>query len=346
MTIGVVDFFCGAGGLSYGLKRRGLKVRAGIDIDPACRHPFVKHTGGKFLGRDLSSFTATEIRRLFKRGDVTVLAGCAPCQPFSTYALGKRDSSDERWSLLSEFSRLVEELRPAIVTMENVPGLAVQSVFEDFLDKLVEANYVVSFGVVSCRDYGIPQSRSRLVLMASRFGPIDLLTPDEIQFEVKTVHHAISHLPRIAAGEMCKKDLLHKASRLSKLNLQRIRASLPGGTWRDWPDELVAVCHQKKRGKTFPGVYGRMKWDAPSPTITTQFFGFGNGRFGHPEQNRGLSLREGAILQGFPEKFEFVKPGEHVSFKRIGRMIGNSVPVGLGEIIGETIKAHVESYGR
>lgn len=135
--------------------------------------------------------------------------------------------------------------------------------------------------------------------------------------------------------------MLHAASKLSDLNLERIRASRPGGTWRDWPEHLVADCHRRETGRTYPGVYGRMEWDEPAPTLTTQFYGFGNGRFGHPEQDRAISLREGAILQGFPKSYSFLPDGAPVHFKTLGRMIGNAVPVTLGEVIGRSIAAHL-----
>jgi DNA (cytosine-5)-methyltransferase 1 len=126
--------------------------------------------------------------------------------------------------------------------------------------------------------------------------------------------------------------------------MQRIRASKPGGTWRDWESSLVAKCHRKKKGKTYPSVYGRMEWDAPSPTITTQFFGFGNGRFGHPKQNRAISLREGAILQSFPENYRFAQADGEYPMKTIGRLIGNAVPVRLGQAIGKSILQHIETH--
>jgi DNA (cytosine-5)-methyltransferase 1 len=155
---------------------------------------------------------------------------------------------------------------------------------------------------------------------------------------------AIGHLPELEAGKVSSVDVLHYSSSLSPLNLRRIRASRPGGTWRDWDRELVAACHRKKKGKTYPSVYGRMAWDSPSPTITTQFFGFGNGRFGHPEQNRAISLREGAVLQTFPCDYQFVEPGGVYRFKTIGRLIGNAVPVRLGEVIGKSIEMHLGKY--
>jgi DNA (cytosine-5)-methyltransferase 1 len=149
-------------------------------------------------------------------------------------------------------------------------------------------------------------------------------------------------LPPIEAGEADSKDMLHLASTLSDKNLERIRASKPGGTWRDWPHHLLADCHKVDSGKTYPSVYGRMEWDKPAPTITTQSYGFGNGRFGHPEQDRAISLREAAILQGFPKSYKFVPPGEVIHFKRVGRLIGNAVPVELGRAIAKSIIKHLE----
>jgi len=173
--------------------------------------------------------------------------------------------------------------------------------------------------------------------MASRLGKVEILPPNFFENSTVTVRQAISHLPALAAGGSDPNDPLHTASSLSELNLCRIKASRPGGTWRDWNTVLVAQCHRKKSGQTYPSVYGRMEWDAPSPTMTTQCFGYGNGRFGHPEQNRAISLREAAILQTFPENYCFLAPGERVSFSKLGRFIGNAVPVRIGEIIAKSL---------
>jgi len=199
---------------------------------------------------------------------------------------------------------------------------------------------------VNCEDYGIPQHRQRLVLLASRLGPIRLLSPSELGGDRTTVRQSIADLPPLRAGERDRTDLLHQASILSELNRKRIEASKPGGTWRDWERKLVADCHKKRTGKTYPSVYGRMQWDEPAPTITTQFFGFGNGRFGHPEQDRAISLREGAILQSFPKDYEFVPPGDPIHKKSVGRLIGNAVPPTLGEVIGLSVLEHVDAWSR
>lgn len=338
-----VDLFCGAGGLTNGLERSGISVRLGVDIDPASSYPYTQNNKAKFLLKDVEELKAHEVQQAFRKNGIRLLAGCAPCQTFSTYNQ-KADESDKRWWLLKQFSRLVQEITPELVTMENVPGLVKQNVFNEFIRNLESNNYYVNYCVVNCDDYGIPQVRKRLVLLASRLGPINLLTPTELDVKRLTVRDAIGDLPPIQAGETHDEDHLHTSSSLTNINLKRIKSSKPGGTWLDWDSELLADCHKKDTGKTYQSVYGRMVWDEPAPTMTTQFYGFGNGRFGHPEQDRAISLREGAILQGFSRNYEFVRPGEEVVIKTIGRLIGNAVPVKLGEVIGLSIQAHVAQY--
>jgi DNA (cytosine-5)-methyltransferase 1 len=226
--------------------------------------------------------------------------------------------------------------------MENVPQLLDHKVFENFLEALQE--YKTWWDVVDCTLYGIPQTRKRLVLLASRFGSVELLPPNLFERRYTTVREAISHLPPLEAGNSDPCDALHTSSSLSDLNLRRIEASKPGGTWRDWDESLLAQCHSKKSGQTYPSVYGRMEWDAPAPTITTQCFGFGNGRFGHPEQNRAISLREAAILQTFPDDYRFLAPGERARFNILGRLIGNAVPVRLGEVVARSLLDHVRKH--
>lgn len=335
-----IDLFCGVGGLTHGLARAGIAVRLGIDIDPACEYPYTANNEAKFLLKSVEDLRADELAIHYRKNGLKLLAGCAPCQTFSSYNR-KATESDERWWLLSQFSRLVNELSPHLVTMENVPGLADQTVFKEFIDNLDKKKYHITHDKIHCTEYGIPQRRERLVLLASKLGPISLLTPEQFGNSKKTVKDAIGELPPIEAGTSYPKDPLHQCSALSETNMRRMKVSRPGGTWRDWPTELVAECHKKSSGQTYPGVYGRMAWNEPAPTMTTQFYGFGNGRFGHPEQNRAISLREGAILQSFPANYEFVRPGERVCVKSIGRLIGNAVPVTLGELIGASLLSHV-----
>ncbi|EAQ96889.2 DNA cytosine methyltransferase [Congregibacter litoralis] len=341
--VACVDLFCGAGGLTHGFGIEGLRVAAGVDLDSACRYPYEANNEAVFVEKDVAEFTASELTALFGNARVKILAGCAPCQPFSTYAQRYDELRDHKWSLLYEFARLAKATKPDVITMENVPKLAKHPVFLDFVDTLQRLNYRTWFKVVDSCDYGVPQSRKRLVLLASLHGDIELVPPTTPK--PRTVKQAIGRLRPLAAGEGAPRDPLHVTATLSDLNMKRMKASKPGGTWRDWPQHLVADCHKRSSGKTFPGVYGRMEWDKPSPTMTTQCFGFGNGRFGHPDQDRAISLREAAILQSFPKSYKFVESRKKVQFKALGRLIGNAVPVELARAVAVSIKLHVKEVG-
>lgn len=343
-TIAAIDLFCGVGGLTHGLEAEGIDVRLGVDIDPACKHPFEENNRARFCESDVSTLTADDLLKPLTTDGVSLLAGCAPCQPFSTYSQrAERKGTARRgrggrddWELVEQFGRLVRELQPNLVTMENVPPLEKQYVFERLLEEL--DGYSVDARVVECRSIGLPQTRKRLVLVASRLGPIKL---PEFDLPRSTVRDTIDDLPPLEAGGSDSEDRIHRACRLSDINLKRIRASVPGGTWRDWPIELRAPCHVRETGATYPSVYGRMEWDQPAPTVTTQSFGFGNGRFGHPEQDRAISLREAAMLQGFPKEYSFLPDDDPVRFATLGRLIGNAVPVTLGRAIGRVLVDHV-----
>ena len=336
--ISAVDVFCGAAGLSLGLKNSGIHIAAGIDVDPACQFPFEQNIGAPFLQCDVNYLDPTLLRSLYGDARVRVLAGCAPCQPFSGYTT-KRRAIDRRWQLLLEFLRLTKSLLPEIVTVENVPRLARLSLWDRFVRELRDAGYKTAWAILDAADYGVPQNRHRLVLLASRLGEIQLPLPSTPT--QPTVRSAIGNLPKTKAGVQGKSDALHTSRALTERNLQRIRASRQGGTWREWPRSMRVACHKTNSGTTYPSVYGRMSWDRPAPTITTQFYGFGNGRFGHPKQDRAITLREGAILQSFPIDFEFIPSGSRVNFRLVGRLIGNAVPPGLGYAIGREIVQHV-----
>lgn len=347
MPSAVVDLFCGVGGLTHGLQLSGLNVVAGFDIEESCRYAYENNNQAAFINRDVTSVTAEEINQLYPNNVVKILVGCAPCQPFSKYTKRYRKDGpmDDKWRLLYSFSRLVQEVRPSIVSMENVPELSHEKVFEDFVCNLRNLDYTVSWSIVNCPDYGVPQYRKRLVLLASSLGAITLIPPTHNENNYVTVRDAIANLPHIADGATDINDVMHQASRLSPINRQRIRQSIPGGTWRDWDESLQLVCHKKDSGKSYPSVYGRMLWDTPSPTMTTQFYGLGNGRFGHPEQNRALSLREGAILQSFPANYQFVPENQQFNKRTLGTHIGNAVPVELGRAIGISILQHLREAG-
>jgi DNA (cytosine-5)-methyltransferase 1 len=340
--ITAVDLFCGVGGLTHGLTMGGVTVAAGVDIDPGCQYPYEANNAALFLKRDVNQLQASEVNDFYAGADVSLLAGCAPCQPFSSYSRSGRNSDyATQWPLVLDFGRLVEEVKPDLVTMENVPQLVEHPVFQQFLKSL--RGYKKWWSIVECSSLGIPQTRRRLVLMASRLGSAKLRLK-AIDKSSTTVRQSIGDLVPIRAGERDPSDALHSAPALSYINMQRIQASRPGGSWRDWPEELHAECHRKTSGATYPSVYGRMEWDKPGPTITTQCFGYGNGRFGHPEQDRAISLREAAILQTFPPSYRFAPDDAKIKFSRMGRLIGNAVPVRLGEVISRSLIDHVEAY--
>ncbi len=342
----VVDVFCGAGGLTHGLFLEGFPIAAGIDLDEACRYPFETNNLAPFVRKDIADLTAAHLLDLFYPDLPRVLVGCTPCQPFSTY---RQKATDPKWQLVGRFAELIEQTLPDVISMENVPRLLDfhgGSVFRDFRDRLVLAGYRVWHGVAFLPGYGLPQRRSRLVVLASRLGPIALEPPFLSEGNYPTVEQTIGELAPLSAGETDASDAMHMASGLSNTNLKRLRASLPGGSWRDWDADLVADCHRSETGRGYQSVYGRMRADEPAPTITTQFYGFGSGRFGHPSQDRALSLREGAMLQSFPRTYEFVRRGQLPVAKTVGRMIGNAVPVALGRAIGRTIRSHLEEHRR
>lgn len=340
--IQAIDLFCGAGGLTKGLSLSGVSVKVGVDTDQHCEYPYSENNEAVFLKKSVADIKKQDLIGYIDSDAPLLLAGCAPCQTFSKYNQ-KASSDDDRWWLIKEFGRLVVEMSPDYVTMENVPGLIKKDVFKDFLSDLLSQGYKVDYKIVSCAEYGLPQSRQRLVLIGSRSKNIKILPPKAFsKSSRKSVNDVIGKLPPIGAGEKCCKDPLHQSAGLTEINLRRIRASRPGGTWKDWPVDLISNCHKSLTGRTYVSVYGRMKGDEPSPTITTQFYGFGNGRFGHPSQDRALSLREGAILQGFPKNYKFVEPGRPMAMSVVGRLIGNAVPVGLGKLIGMSLMKSVE----
>src|SRR3990167_9334462 len=285
-NIKVIDLFSGIGGLTYGFKSAGLNVVAGIDNDSTCKYGYETSNKTRFILKDINDVSSEELEELYKDSDIKVLAGCAPCQPYSK--LNQKGATDQKMMPLKKFALLIREIKPDIVSMENVGGLVNKDkypVFADFLAVLDELGYYYDYKVINTADYGVPQSRKRLVLLASRLGPISVPKPTH--------------------------------------------------------DKLILDCHKKESGKSFGSVYGRMWWDKPASTMTTQCIGIGNGRFGHPEQDRAISLREAARIQTFPDDYVFFDDNEEMTIGAIAKFIGNAVPVRLGEVLGTTIQEHV-----
>lgn len=344
--IEAIDLFCGIGGLSFGMKNRGIQILAGYDLDYTCKYAFEANNNAVFHHKDIKKVTPEEISSTYSSHSIKLLAGCAPCQPFSSYAFKNKKKDSNKYDLLYEFGRLVKGVNPDIVTMENVAQILTfkeKPVLSDFVSLLEDENYYVSVEKVFCPDYGIPQSRKRLVLLASKFGKIDLISPTHTPSNYVTVEDTIGGLPKLNAGEVDKQDSLHRAKALSPLNMKRIQSTPYGGSWRDWPEDLLLQCHKSENGRSFGSVYGRMVWEKPAPTMTTQCTGLGNGRFGHPTQNRAISIREAALIQTFPKTYKFFPDEKGIAITKASRYIGNAVPPKLGEIIAESIICHLSS---
>ena len=347
----VVDLFCGIGGLTHAFISEQFSVSAGVDFDKTCSYAYEKNNNANFLHKDITQLTATELNTLFPLGKRKILVGCAPCQPFSIFNHKNNNNSekqaeDVKWKLLYAFSDLIESTQPDIVSMENVPQLRnfnKGKVFNDFVERLETNDYKVSFGIYDAQGYGVPQRRKRLILLASKHSKFELIAPTHNKENYVTVYQAIGHLPEIMDGEHSEDDFLHYARKLKDITKTRIKATPEGGGWQDWDESLLLECHKKAGGQMYQSVYGRMSWKDVAPTMTTYCTGLNNGRFGHPHQDRAISLREAAILQSFPKDYDLIDPKEKFNIQILSRQIGNAVPVGLGQAIAKSIKQHIRS---
>lgn len=333
-----IDLFCGVGGLTQGLQQAGIKITAGIDNDITCKYAFEINNKAKFIFKDIKNITKEELIPFFDKNSYKLIAGCAPCQPYSSHQKNKdlnNRKKHNKYGLIMELLRIVKEIQPEFVTMENVPQLLNDPLLTEFISWFKENKYYIDYDKVDISKYGAPQKRKRFVFIASKLGKVKIPKPDKFT-KIKTVKETIEQLDIISAGEQSLIDPLHISSKLSKTNIKRIKASKPGGTWNDWPKELLPNCYKKESGKSYLGVYGRLNPNKPSSTLTTQFTRYGTGRYGHYEQHRALSLREGALLQTFPENYDFGITN-NISKTNIAKHIGNAVPPLLGKIIGEIL---------
>lgn len=350
------DFFCGCGGTSSGFQKSGIDIVFALDIDPDAKFTFTKNfPEATFCEKSITNLTTTDLQPTLEKykDSYKLFCGCAPCQPF-TKQNTESPQRDTRKNLLSEFGKIIKKTEPDLIFVENVPGLQAVSQqargpFPAFKKLLVKMGYQITYGVIAAQDYGAPQLRRRFVLLASIHGKIDIPAPThgrDRENPYKTVRDAIEDLPAIVAGETCSDPnvLNHRASELSELNMKRINASSPdGGGRKNWPKELWPACYTRKNknGQIHSGhtdCYGRLWWDKPATGLTTRCISYSNGRFGHPKQNRAISVREAARLQGFDDHFEFV--GNMAS---MARQIGNAVPVDLAFAMGNQFVQHIET---
>ena len=330
-TLKAVDFFCGGGGMSYGMQTAGVKVIAGIDYEPACEKTYLANIkDAKFINCDVFELNEKKLSKdlKLKRNDKDlILIGCSPCQYWSIINTDKKKSEQSK-SLLVEFERFVKFLRPGYVVVENVPGVLrrkKESGLETFIQWLKEDGYVVHFEIHNTNDFGVPQNRRRFTLIASRVGNQEVvpkICSDKLN--VSDVIGEANGFPKVEAGHVDNSSFKHSVAKITPKTLKRLKKIKKNGGDRlgfaDDP-ELQLPCFVGK-DNSFKDTFGRLWWDKPSPTITTKFFSVSNGRFVHPEENRALSLREGATLQSFPKSFEF----HGTSMDAIARQIGNAVP--------------------
>ena len=339
--IGVIDFFCGCGGTSAGLRDAGMKILAGIDNDPDAERTFTGNfPEAKFFLKDVRSLHPEDLFPVIPKDGPLLFSACAPCQPF-TRQRTSRDRKDERVTLLDEIHRFVEAIRPSYVFVENVAGLQkidpTEGPLGRFFHLLDELGYKRDSKILRAQDYGVPQYRRRFVLLASLLGPIEVPKkthgPGTDHPEFETVWKWIGNLPSLEAGEASRKVTNHRAAKLSQINLERIRATPPGSGRESWPERLKLDCHRNYAGHT--DVYGRLHKDRPAAALTTRCISLSNGRYGHPTQNRALSVREAARLQTFSDAFEFSG-----SMGAMARQIGNAVPVKLASTVGDHVRQH------
>lgn len=340
--IKAVDFFCGGGGMSYGMQKAGIKVLAGIDYEPACKETYLANIdGAKFINCDVFQLAENQLQEeleLKKNDDNLILIGCSPCQYWSIINTDKKKSEKSK-NLLVEFSRFVKFFTPGYVVVENVPGVLrkkKESGLEDFIVWLKSNNYVVHFEVHNTSEYGVPQNRKRFTLVANRVTSKEIVpkkSPKKLT--VAEVLGESNGFPKVEAGNVDKTSFRHSVANLAPITLKRLqKVKKNGGDRLGFANDpkLQLPCFVGK-DSSFKDTFGRLWWDKPSPTITTKFYSVSNGRFVHPEEDRALSLREGATLQSFPKTYKFYGS----SMGAIARQIGNAVPPEYSRRIAQAI---------
>ena len=344
-----IDFFCGAGGMTYGMSQSGIEVVAGIDNDPNCRETYeINNPNSKFIETDIYDLSEDELARVTgieKDDDSLLFIGCSPCQ-FWTKINTCKNKSHKSKNLLGEFQRFVSWFKPGYIVIENVPGLLnnkKEKVLGDFLNFLDGESYVHDHGIINANHYGVPQSRKRYLLIATIVSD-NIQIPAEKYDKNLTVRNYIgvhNGFDAVVDGHKDKTNFMHTTAHLMERNKKRIKKTPnDGGTRLSWKDDPeLQIDAYRGKDTIFKDVYGRMFWDKPAPTITTRFNSLSNGRFGHPEEPRAVSLREGATLQTFPKTYLFRGSSE----ASLTRLIGNAVPPELARRIGNSIQKNYET---
>ena len=345
--IKAIDFFCGIGGVTRGFLDAGVDVMGGIDIDEACKETYqennIRPNGEKvkFYNESISDFDVSKIKEKLEVNDKLILIGCAPCQPFTTLTDTSETRKDERL-LLDIFADKVIELNPDYIFVENVSGLNSgfnenNKVLKNFVDKLSANNFNLTSKVQNAANYGVPQNRKRLIIFGKRKTQIAHPKPTHgknTDKEVQTVKKVIGNLPPIKAGSSHPDLKEHLAANLTQKSIKRLEHQKePGDGMEKWPSELMIPSRRDRDYSGHSDVYSRLWWDKPSSTLTTKFFSISNGRFGHPEQNRALSILEGLLIQTFPAEYKLFD--NRITAK--AKQVGNAVPVKLAQAYAEKI---------
>lgn len=337
--LNAIDLFSGCGGLSEGLKQAGFNIIAGVEVNKnAARTYNMNHPDTVLFEGDIREFDTQKISKLLKGAPLHLLAGCPPCQGFSLLRKLNRKSAvrDERNSLINEYYRFVEELSPLTIMLENVPGIVDYTLFKSIIRKLKKLGYNIEFKVVNVADYSVPQRRKRLVLVGSKLCEI------KIAEGCNTIVTVRETLKKIKGNK--NQDILHKIYPNHTEHIQKMISLIPkdGGSRKDLPDEYLLECH-KKKNIGFNDVYGRLKWDTISATITGGCLNPSKGRFLHPEENRCISAREAALLQTFPVDYKFPTG---IPKSDLALLIGNALPPQFSRIQAKNIYHHIEKcYG-
>jgi len=341
-----IDLFCGAGGLTLGLKRAGFNVIAGVELYPEMAKTYkANHPRTKLLIKDVRELTGKEIFRLTGRRKIDLVAGCPPCQGFSqlTEKYKRRDSRND---LVLEMARLIEEIEPRMVMMENVPGIVTKgkAILDKFVRRLRKLRYCVNMDVLQMADYGVPQSRRRFVLVAGKGFDVPLPEPTHYAKGDKE-----KNLKPWAMLEQVIKDMpepvmlsfalqnggparfnWHIVRDLKEVSIKRLEAIKEGDNRLALPRHLRPKCHKTKKAG-FRNVYGRLSWDSVSGTITTGCTTPCMGRFGHPSETRTISIREAALIQTFPMNYRFKTKFMNAACD----LVGNALPPRFAAVVGK-----------
>lgn len=329
-----IDLFSGCGGLSEGLKQAGFKVLVGVELDSLAVKTYqLNHKDTILFNDDIRKLDTFQINQLLNGRPLHLLAGCPPCQGFSS--IRRRNKStpveDDRNDLIVEFYRFVEALRPYTIMLENVPGLEKYDLFLKTVENIRNLGYTINFKVVNISKYGVPQRRRRLVLLGSRLGNIQIAPESNVLRTVKDSIGWISENPEVLEHDSLQKIHSHHGERIQKLI-----AAVPrdGGSL---PEKFQLECH-KKDNVGFHDVYGRLAWQKQSSTITGGCLNPSKGRFLHPELNRSITAREAALLQTFPKDYQF---DTRIGIGKIALQIGNALPPEFCRIQAVTIASHL-----